>query len=179
MEKTLKKNNIFSGRVFEITVDDVLLSNGRTVEREKVHHNGGVCVLALLEDGTVPLVRQYRYGVGIDSLEIPAGKLEKGEDPEACGRRELAEECGFLAESFISLGKIYPTPAYCSEVIYLFLAKGLSRTQTRLDENEILSVEYVPSERLVDMCRGGEINDAKTIAAVFRSIDNGQWTVDN
>jgi ADP-ribose pyrophosphatase len=170
MEKTLNSNKIFSGYVFDITVDDVLLSNGRTVERERVHHSGGVGVLALLEDGTVPMVRQYRYGAGVETLEIPAGKLEKGEDPEECGRRELTEECGFAAEELISLGKLYPTPAYCSEVLYLFLAKGLSAADMCLDENEILSVEFVPFERLVEMCRSGEIDDAKTVAAVFRAI---------
>lgn len=171
MEKRLKSSSIFNGKVFDITVDEVLLPDGRTANRELVHHNGGVCVLALLEDGTVPLVRQFRYGACREMLEIPAGKLEKGESPEECGRRELGEECGFLAESFISLGMIYPTPAYCGEIIHMFMARGLSQTDTHLDEDEFLSVEYVPFERLVKMCRNGEIDDAKTIAAVFRGAE--------
>lgn len=168
-EKTLNSDLIFTGKVFTITVDNVLLPDGRTAVRECVHHGGGVCVLALTEDGTVPMVRQFRYGAGIELLEIPAGKLEKGEGPEECGRRELAEECGFLAETFVSLGKVYPTPAYCGEVIHMFLAQGLSKTNTNLDEDEFLTVEHVSFDKLFEMCQGGEIDDAKTVAAVFRA----------
>jgi ADP-ribose pyrophosphatase len=170
MEKKLKSNKIYSGRVFDITVDEVLLSNGRTTTREKVHHNGGACVLAITDDGMVPLVRQFRYGAGCELLEIPAGKLESGEDPEECAKRELAEECGLGSPELVSLGKIYPTAAYCGEAIHLFLANGgLEKTNACPDDNEILRVEYVPLERLAEMCRTGEVDDAKTIAAVFRA----------
>lgn len=168
-EKTLKSECVFTGRVFTVSVDAVLLPDGRESIRERIHHNGGVCVLALTEDGTVPMVRQFRYGAGIELLEIPAGKLEKGENPEECGRRELAEECGLIAETFVSLGKVYPTPAYCGEVIHMFLAQGLSKTDTKLDEDEFLIVEHLSFDELFDKCICGEIEDAKTVAAVFRA----------
>ncbi|MCL1819196.1 MAG: NUDIX hydrolase [Oscillospiraceae bacterium] len=165
----MKSNEIYKGRVFTITVDTVELPDGRSAEREIVHHNGGVCVLALTEDGNVPLVRQFRHGADKEMLELPAGKLELGESPEACGRRELAEECGLNADSFVSLGRIYPTPAYCGEIIHIFLAKGLTETEKNPDEDEFLSVEYVSLNKLRGMCRSGEIEDAKTVAAVFRA----------
>lgn len=168
-EKTLKSECVFTGRVFTVSVDAVLLPDGCESIRERVHHNGGVCVLALTEDGTVPLVRQFRYGAGIELLEIPAGKLERDENPEECGRRELAEECGLIAETFVSLGRVYPTPAYCGEVIHMFFAQGLSKTDTNLDEDEFLTVEYMPFNELYDKCLAGEIEDAKTVAAVFRA----------
>ncbi|MCL2080984.1 MAG: NUDIX hydrolase [Oscillospiraceae bacterium] len=178
-ERTVGGGEVFSGRVFGVTVEDVLLPDGRTARKEIVRHSGGVCVLALLEDGPeplVPLVRQYRYGAAAETLEIPAGRLEAGEDPEECGRRELAEECGLLAESFVPLGTIYPTPAYCDEVIHIFLARGLSRTEACLDDDEFLSVEYVTLERLAELCRDGGINDAKTVVAAVRTENRVQRT---
>ena len=167
-ERKIDGRGIFSGRVFDITLDKIKLPNGKDATREKIHHRGGVGVLAVLEDGTVPLVRQFRYGAGKETIEIPAGKLEAGEDPESCGRRELIEECGLEAAELVPLGSILPTPAYCSEKIYLFLARGLTKTEWHLDEDEFLEVVYMPFEKAVEMAVSGEIDDAKTTAALLR-----------
>ena len=167
-ETTVERELIFSGRVFSVSKDKILLPDGRGAFREWVGHTGGVGVLAVMDDGTVPLVRQYRYGAGKITLEIPAGKLESGELPESCGRRELAEECGLTAVKFEPLGAILPAPAYCSEVTYLFLAQGLAKTEGRLDEDEFLEIEYMPFEKAAEMAARGEIDDAKTVAALMR-----------
>lgn len=167
-EETQESDIVFRGRVFTVSTDKILLPNGKSGTREKIHHTGGVCVLALREDGRVPFVRQFRYGAGRVLLELPAGKLEAGEEPEACGRRELIEECGLAAEVFQPLGTVVPTPAYCAEVIHIFLARGLTGADGHLDEDEFLEMEYIPFNEAVDMAARGDIEDAKTVAALFR-----------
>ncbi|MDY4166774.1 MAG: NUDIX hydrolase [Fournierella sp.] len=167
-EKTLNSDTRFEGRVFTVTVDKVELENGRTSTREVVHHHGGACIAALTENDEIYLVRQFRYAFGQELWELPAGKLEKGEDPFEAARRELGEECGLTAEHFVDLGPVYPTVGYCTEIIYCWAATGLSPCGMHLDEDEFLTPEKVPFDRAVEMVLSGEIRDGKTVAALLK-----------
>lgn len=166
-EKTLSSESIYKGRVIELRRDVVELENGSEAVREVIHHNGGVAVLALDGGGNVLFVRQYRYPYGSVLLELPAGKLAAGEDPEDCGRRELREETGYTPGNFRFLGKAYPTPGYTDEVLYLYTAKDLVFAGQSLDEDEFLTVLKIPYEKAVEMCLNGEITDAKTLIAIL------------
>ena len=167
-EKTLNSDTRSEGRVFTVTVDKVELENGRTSTREVVHHHGGACIAALTENDEIYLVRQFRYAFGQELWELPAGKLEKGEDPFEAARRELGEECGLTAEHFVDLGPVYPTVGYCTEIIYCWAATGLSPCGMHLDEDEFLTPEKVPFDRAVEMVLSGEIRDGKTVAALLK-----------
>ena len=167
-EKTLNEKEIFDGKIIRVHLDDVELSDGSVTFREVVEHSGGVCVAALTDEDELLMVRQYRYPFHRELLEVPAGKLEKGEDPLEAGKRELEEECGVVADEIISLGEIYPTVAYCSEIIRMFAAKGLRKTNQRLDDGEFLGVEKVKFSDALAMVMLGEICDAKTVAAILK-----------
>ena len=167
-EKTLSTNIIYEGKIITVHVDDVELPDGTKSIREIVEHSGGVCVAPLTESGELLFVRQYRYPYKRELLELPAGKLEKGENPLEAGIRELEEECGVIAEKVFSLGTVYPTVAYCSEVIHLFCAVGLRSTQQHLDLGEFLDVEKKPLEEAVRMVMDGEISDSKTVALILK-----------
>ncbi|MDL2234176.1 NUDIX hydrolase [Ruminococcaceae bacterium OttesenSCG-928-L11] len=167
-EKAVSGRDIFRGKIINVREDTVELPNGASAIREVVEHSGGVGVLALDDADNVLMVRQFRYAIGRESLEIPAGKREKGEDPRVCGIRELEEETGYVASEFTDFGSLDPTPAYCTEVIHLFLAKGLTYRSQRLDEDEFLAVERVPLAEAVEMCRDGRITDAKTLVAILK-----------
>ncbi|MBQ8504593.1 MAG: NUDIX hydrolase [Clostridia bacterium] len=167
-EKTLSEKNIFEGKIIRVHVDDIELPDGSRSKREVVEHSGGVCVAALSENEELFFVRQYRYPFKRELLELPAGKLEKGENPMEAGIRELEEECGVNADKVISMGTVYPTVAYCSEIIYLFLATGLHLVNQHLDEGEFLSVEKIPLRDAVKMVMAGEISDSKTVALVLK-----------
>lgn len=167
-EKTLRENKIYEGRIITLHVDDIELPDGKHAIREIVEHSGGVCVAALTEEKELYFVRQYRYPYKSVLLELPAGKLEKGEDPLKAGIRELEEECGVVADEVISLGTVYPTVAYCSEIIYLYAAKGLKKTNQHLDEDEFLAVEKISLDKAVELVMNGEISDSKTVALVLK-----------
>ncbi len=167
-EKTLNRKDIFDGKIINVHVDDVELEDGTTSFREIVEHSGGVCVAALDENKELFFVRQFRYPFKRELIELPAGKLEKGEIPLEAGLRELEEECGVRADRVIDMGQIYPTVAYCSEIIYLFAATGLHPVIQHLDEGEFLSVEKMPLEKAAKMVLDGEIRDAKTVALILK-----------
>jgi ADP-ribose pyrophosphatase len=167
-EKTLNEKEIFNGKIIRVHLDDVELDDGTKTFREVVEHSGGVCVAALTDDDELLMVRQYRYPFHRELLEVPAGKLEVGEDPLEAGIRELEEECGVVADEIISLGEIYPTVAYCSEVIRMFAAKGLRKTHQHLDEGEFLGVEKVKFDDALSMVMKGELRDAKTVASILK-----------
>jgi ADP-ribose pyrophosphatase len=167
-ETTLASETIFTGRIIRVTKDTVQLENGSTSTREVVHHNGGACVAALTETGEVYLVRQFRYPYGKELTELPAGKLEPGEDPRVAALRELEEEVGVQADEMISLGEFYPSCGYCNEIIYLYAAKGLHQTRQHLDEDEFVTVQTAPLQSVVQQALSGELQDGKTIAAVLR-----------
>ena len=168
METTLSSERIFDGRVLQIRRDTVRLPGGGESIREVVDHPGGVCVLALDDENRALLVSQFRYPYRQVLRELPAGKLEYGEDPEAAAVRELEEETGATAGEFRSLGELYPSPGYCGEIIRMYLARDLTFGETHLDEDEFLDLERVPFDQLTEQVLSGEIKDAKTIAAVLK-----------
>ena len=138
-EKTLSSETLFEGRVITLTKDTALLENGRIATREVVHHHGGACILPYFADGTICMVRQFRYAMQQELWELPAGKLEQGEDPFEAAKRELEEECGLTADHYTSLGEFYPTVGYDTEIIYTWVATGLHETHMHLDADEFLT----------------------------------------
>ncbi len=168
-ETPLEQEYRYRGKIVNLRVDKARLPNGAEAVREVIEHPGGVCVAALTDQEELLFVRQFRYPYQEVLLEIPAGKLAVGEDPLACGKRELKEETGAEAACYESLGKLYPSPGYCGEVIHMFLATGLSYGEMRPDEDEFLEVERIPLEEAVQRILRGEITDAKTQAAVLKT----------
>jgi len=168
-EETLSVEEIFKGKILDVTRDTVMLENGEKAFREVIHHNGGVCVVPLTDEGEVIFVRQFRYPFKKIHTEVPAGKLEKGENPLECGIRELKEEVGAEAKEIIPLGCLYPTVAYDTEIIYMYLAKGLTFSEQSLDEDEFLDVVKIPLEEAYRMAMNGELPDAKTQLAILKT----------
>lgn len=169
IETTIKKETKYEGRIVNIRDDAVKLPDGRSAMREVCEHPGGVAIVALFPDDTILMVRQYRYSTGQEMLEIPAGKLEKGEDPLQCGMRELAEETGYTAEKTTSLGYIYPSPGFLNEIIHLYLAEELYPKNLKCDEDEFLEVERYALSEVLRLIMENKITDAKTIAAVMKT----------
>lgn len=167
-ERCEKVQGIFSGRVITVHEDEVLLPNNSTAKRECVDHPGGVAVIGINDNDEVMLVRQFRYPYRETIYEIPAGKLEPGEEPLAAGIREFQEETGCVADEYFSLGEIYPTPGYTNEIIRLYGAKGLHMKGQNLDEDEFLEVSKIKFDKLITMIMSGEIKDAKTIVAALK-----------
>ncbi len=168
-EKTISSEKMYDGKILSVVKDKVLLENGNDAVREVVIHHGGVTVVPIDNDGNVLMVRQYRYPHHRVMLEIPAGKLEKNEDHAACGRRELLEETGCTCTEYIYLGQVIPTPAYDSEVIHMYLAKGLSYSKQDLDDDEFLEVEKIPLDKAFNMVMSGEIADSKTQIGILKA----------
>ncbi len=168
-ETTLERKDVFKGRIFSVHVDKVRLPNGETSTREVIEHGGGAAVLALDEHDNVLVVSQYRYTFSRVLLELPAGKLEPGEDPAVTALRELKEETGAEPASFEPLGRILPSPGCYSERLYLYLARGLRFGEQRLDHNEFLNVSRIPFAEMAERCLSGEIEDAKTVVAVLKA----------
>lgn len=168
-EKTLSRRDIFEGKVVSLHVDTVELPDGKTSIREVVEHVDGVAVLALDEDNNVLTVTQYRYVFAKPMLELPAGKLDGGEEPRIGALRELKEETGAEPGEFISLGEILPSPGCFGEVLYLYLARNVKLGDQNLDEDEFLNVNRIPFDEMVRRCLSGEIQDAKTVVAVLKA----------
>lgn len=169
-EKTLSEKKIFEGKCIDVSAFDVLLSDGNESYREVIKHPGGVVVVALKDEDTVLMVRQFRFPLQKELLELPAGRLEVGENPDDAIKRELLEETGYEAREWKSLGYIFTTPGICTEKLYLYMAKDLTFKEQNLDEDEILKVyEYKVSE-VLDMIKDGRINDAKTVCALARAF---------
>ena len=177
IEETIEKKYIYKGKIINLRNDIVKLPNDKQAQREVVEHPGGVCVVALTSEGEVLLVNQYRYPYEQLLLEVPAGKLDKGEDPFACGVRELKEETGAVAENYISLGIMYPSPGYTDEKIYMYLATLLTYGENQLDDDEFLDLIKMPLQQAVDMVVIGELCDAKTQIAILKTkvlVDKGE-----
>ena len=164
-EKTYSSNVVFDGKIMKVNCDEVLLSNGQISRREVVHHNGGSTVLCEM-DGKILFVKQYRYSVGTLLYEVPAGKLEQGENPRDTAIRELKEEGGIIAKDVKLICAFYPTPGYSSEKIYIYQALGVEKGEACLDENEFLTNEWISVSRIPQMIENGEITDGKTIIAL-------------
>lgn len=167
-EQTEKSDGKFSGKIISVRHDTVTLVDGTEAMREVVDHPGGVAVVALTDSSEVLMVRQFRYPYRETIYEIPAGKLEKGEDPREAGIREFSEECGATAERFMSMGELYPTPGYCGEIIHLYYAEGLTFGEQHLDDDEYLDVIKMPFNECVERIMSGEIKDAKTIIGILK-----------
>ena len=168
-EKKLDSRQVFDGVVVKLFVDEVELPNGKKSVREIVRHPGAVCVVPVTDQGEVIMVRQFRYAFGQTLLEIPAGKLEPGEDPLKAALRELEEETGTVAEKIEHIGELYTTVAILDEKIQMYLATGLSYKNAHPDEDEFLEVEKIPLNTLVDMVMNGEIRDSKTQVALLKA----------
>lgn len=167
-EAMLESKEIFNGRVIRVTLDKVQLEDGTTSTREVVHHHGGACVLPVDDDGNVTMVRQFRYALGEELWELPAGKLEAGEDPFEAAKRELSEECGLTADTYTELGVVYPTVGYDSEKIYLWAAEGLHTVGQHLDAGEFLDVVKMPFAQALGLVMDGTIKDSKTQIALLK-----------
>ena len=169
-ETQLSSKEIFDGRILHVFEDTVRLPNGAAASREYLRHIGAVCVIPVLEDGSVLVERQYRYPVAQVLTEIPAGKLDaKDEDHLLAAQRELREETGATAERWTNLGVFYPACAYSDEAIEMYLAQGLHFGERHLDADEFLNVARVPLTELVEEVMAGRIPDAKTQIAILKA----------
>lgn len=158
---------IYKGKVVHLVVHDVTLPNGHRTELEVVHHPGAAAVVPFVTDDEVLLVRQYRLAAGGYLLEIPAGKLDERESPEACARRETEEEIGYRPGRLEKLGAIHTTPGFSDEIIHLYAAYDLTETATSHEDDEVMSVERMPLAEAVAAVERGEITDAKSAVALL------------
>ena len=178
-EKQLRSQLIYDGKIIRLFRDEVVLPDGASGVREYIRHVGAVCIAPVTDDGKLVVEKQFRYPFSEVLTEIPAGKLDsKEEPPESAARRELKEETGVSAKELIPLGEYYPTCAYSDEVIYMYLARGLSFGERALDEDEFLNVSLVPLEDVYRDVLDGKIKDGKTQTAVLKAYlwlrDNGK-----
>ncbi len=167
-EEKIDSTTIYEGRILSLYDDRVRLENGKESRREFVTHNGGVCVLALDENDCIYLVEQFRYPYGKELLEIPAGKRDGDEQPLVCAKRELEEEAGLQAKNWQLIGEMYPSPGYTSEVVTIYLATDLTKSQQHLDPDEFLSVKQMPFDKALQMVLSNQIKDAKTCVALLQ-----------
>ena len=167
-EKTLQQEYRYRGKIVNLRIDQALLENGATALREVVEHQGGVCVGALTEKNELLFVRQFRYPYGEVVTELPAGKLERGEDPLEAGKRELLEETGVIGKDYQFLGDLYPSPGYCDEIIRLYFCRVDTVGQSCPDEGEFLEAERIPLERAVRLVLENKLPDAKTQTIILK-----------
>jgi len=168
-EEQVETQPVYSGLIVNVRRDVVQLQNGNKAPREVVEHPGGVGIVPVTKDNKVLMVRQYRYPMEEELLEIPAGKLGDGEDPFECAVRELSEETGCSAGTYVDLGVIYPSPGFCRETLYLYLALDLEYGEMHLDENELLSVEALEIDELMDMIMANGLTDAKSVVGIMKA----------
>lgn len=176
-EEMVSQETVYEGVIVNVRRDKARLMDGRITNREVVEHPGGVAVFAMDDQGRVALVRQYRYPMGEETLELPAGKLEPGEDPRGSGLRELAEETGLVPGTFEDMGCLYSSPGILAERIYLYFAKDLTQGPTHPDDGEFVETVWLPYQDLVDKARRGEIKDGKTLVGILKAsflLDAGQ-----
>jgi ADP-ribose pyrophosphatase len=148
-----------------------MLENGKTAKREIIEHRGAAAIVPVIQGRDVVLVRQYRYAVAAELLEVPAGTMEQGETPEECAVRELEEETGFRCKEIEKILEFFPVPGYSTEKIHVYIAKGLTKSKMNTEDDEQISVEILPMENALEKVRSGEIHDAKSICALFRAAE--------
>ena len=166
-EKKISGEDVYDGIFLKMKRDTVSLPDGQHAVREYLEHPGAVAILAVLDDGRILLERQYRYPIARAVIEIPAGKLNAGEDPLLCAQRELQEETGYTAKHWSKIRRIHPVISYSTEFIDIYLAEGLSPGPARLDEEEFLDVFAAPLEELLNWVEMGKITDVKTIISTY------------
>lgn len=167
-EQRIGGERVYEGKILDLEVDRVRMPNGNEAVREVVRHRGAVVVLPLHEDSKIEFVRQFRYPTGEVLLELPAGKLDRGEDPLACASRELAEETGWRPVEIHELGSFFTTPGFTDEVLHAFIATPLEPTpEVAQDPDEAIEIVTMTVEEALEACRSGEIRDSKTIATIF------------
>lgn len=164
--ETIKREKIYDGKIINLVKDTILLPNGKETKRELVEHNGAAVIIAAYDDKLI-FTRQHRHSAGDFTLELPAGKLEKGENPKECALRELKEETGMTAESMEFLFKAYSSIGFSNEILYFYIAKGLTEGEQNPDEDEFIDIERYSIEEAVDMIFNGKIIDSKTISGVL------------
>lgn len=167
IETTIKSDRVYSGKIINLRVDTVELPHQKYSKREIVEHPGGVAVIAMDENGKIPIVKQYRKAAEDFLLEIPAGKLEHGENPVDTAKRELLEETGYVAEELEELASFYSSPGFTNEIIHVFSAKNLIKGEAKPDEDEYIEIEYYTIEELKEMVANKMIKDSKSIISIL------------
>ena len=168
-EKQIETKTVYEGLIVNVRSDIAEIQNGSRVRREVVEHPGGVGIVPVTQDNKVLMVRQYRYPMEEELLEIPAGKLGDNEAPIDCAVRELSEETGCAAGRIIDLGAAYPSPGFCRETLFLFLALDLQQGDMHLDEDELLSVEAIGIDELIELIMENKLPDAKSIIGIMKA----------
>ena len=163
----IKREYVHRGKIFDVSRSRFMSEAKGEVEIEIVHHNGGAGTLPLFEDGTVALVRQWRYPLGRYSLEIAAGRIEPGQSPEETAARELEEELGYRASELREIGEFFVAPGYCEERLFVYLATGLEASEQNLDDDEEIEVVRMPFAEAIARVHSGEIDDAKSIITIL------------
>lgn len=166
-EQLISSEYKYKGKIINLRIDDIKLPDGQYAKREVVEHPGGVSILAITDDNKILMVEQFRAGPRVVTLEVPAGKLERGEDPEICGLRELTEETGYKAGTFEKIGSFYLTPGYTDELIYIYVARKLSLDKANPDDDEFLNIKAYDFDELLQMVKNNEIKDAKTVISIL------------
>lgn len=179
-EKPLSSHTVFQGKLLHVKSDRVRLPNGHESVREYIVHPGAAMIIAMLDDDTIVLERQYRYPLDRHFIELPAGKIDPGEESLATAKRELREECGYVAQTWQHLATLHPSIGYANERIELYLARGLTDVGHKLDDDEFLEVIRVPIAKAISWIRDGHITEAKAITGLLwaEKIHRGEWTTD-
>ena len=175
-EKEISQKTVYEGKILKVKQYQVELENGKITQRDVIRHNGAVALVAVKDNGNILFVKQFRFPVAEETLEIPAGKIDLGESIENCALRELEEETGYISDNIVKIGQMYPTCAYSDEVIHIFLAENLKKTKQNLDDDEFLSVIEIPLEKALNMIVNGEVPDAKTQLGIllYNKIKNNR-----
>lgn len=161
-----RRRKLYQGKIVDLIVDDIEL-DGRSYVREVVRHPGGVVIVGRNDEGRIPFVRQHRYPMHQELLELPAGKIDAGEEPLSSAARELEEETGYRAGRLDLVYRFYSSPGFCDELLHLYFASGLERRATRLEQDEIVELEEYPLQEALELVEKGDIRDAKTIVALL------------
>lgn len=166
-EKTINREEIYRGKIVNLYVDEVILCNKKKAKREIVEHSGAVAILPILDKDRIFLIKQFRKPIENELVELPAGKLEKGEEPEECAIRELEEEIGYIPGKLEKLTSIYTSPGFANEIIHIYLASDLKKTKIKRDDDEFMDILEVDIDEAIRMIEDGRIIDAKTIVGIL------------